>query len=70
MLLYQNFVAGFAHKINLLKLAFFAVAVSKQMAKPQVGGAALGARTIGRLSEHSAHYSLDDYVTFPHVLLA
>lgn len=36
--LYQNFVAGFAHKINLLKLAFFAVAVSKQMAKPEVRG--------------------------------
>ncbi|KAL4425759.1 hypothetical protein ABPG75_009775 [Micractinium tetrahymenae] len=37
--LYQNFVAGFAHKINLLKLAFFAVAVSKQMAMPQEGEA-------------------------------
>jgi len=34
--LYQNFVAGFAHKINLLKLAFFAVAVGKQMASPEV----------------------------------
>lgn len=34
--LYQNFVAGFAHKINLLKLAFFAVAVGKQMATPEV----------------------------------
>ena len=36
--LYQNFVAGFAHKINLLKLAFFAVAVGKQMASPEVRG--------------------------------
>lgn len=34
--LYQNFVAGFAHKINLLKLAFFAVAVGKQMGSPEV----------------------------------
>lgn len=34
--LYQNFVAGFAHKVNLLKLAFFAVAVGKQMASPEV----------------------------------
>ena len=34
--LYQNFITGFAHKINLLKLAFFAVAVSKQMQDPQV----------------------------------
>ena len=41
--LYQNFVAGFAHKINLLKLAFFAVAVGKQMASPEVG-AWLGGR--------------------------
>src|SRR5688500_4950925 len=32
MELYQNFIAGFAHKINLLKLAFFAVATSKQLA--------------------------------------
>ncbi|KAI7844347.1 hypothetical protein COHA_002145 [Chlorella ohadii] len=37
--LYQNFVAGFAHKINLLKLAFFAVAVGKQMAGPEEGSA-------------------------------
>lgn len=37
--LYQNFVSGFAHKINLLKLAFLAVAVSKQMAKPEEGEA-------------------------------
>ncbi len=44
MTLYQNFVAGFAHKINLLKLAFFAVAVSKQMAKPQVGSRGGAAR--------------------------
>lgn len=36
MQLYQNFVAGFAHKINLLKLAFFAVAVGKQMGSPEV----------------------------------
>ncbi len=35
--LYQNFVAGFAHKINLLKLAFFAVEVGKQMAGAEVG---------------------------------
>lgn len=35
--LYQNFVAGFAHKVNLLKLAFLAVAVSKQMPSPEVG---------------------------------
>ena len=35
--LYSNFIAGFAHKINLLKLAFFAVAASKQMATPQEG---------------------------------
>lgn len=35
--LYQSFIAGFAHKINLLKLAFFAVAVGKQMQNPQVG---------------------------------
>jgi 26S proteasome regulatory subunit N9 len=35
--LYSNFIAGFAHKINLLKLAFFAVAASKQMASPQEG---------------------------------
>lgn len=33
--LYQNFIAGFAHKINLLKLSFFAVTVAKQM-PPQV----------------------------------
>ena len=37
--LYQNFVSGFAHKINLLKLAFFAVAVGKQMATPEVSAA-------------------------------
>ncbi|EFN57715.1 hypothetical protein CHLNCDRAFT_21334 [Chlorella variabilis] len=37
--LYQNFVAGFAHKVNLLKLAFFAVAVGKQMASPEEGSA-------------------------------
>ena len=36
--LYQNFIAGFAHKINLLKLAVFASQVSKQIANPQVGG--------------------------------
>ena len=36
--LYQNFVAGFAHKINLLKLAFLAVAVGKQMDSPQASG--------------------------------
>ena len=35
--LYSNFIAGFAHKINLLKLAFFAVAASKQMASPKEG---------------------------------
>jgi len=35
MELYQNFISGFAHKINLLKLAFFAVATSKQLARPQ-----------------------------------
>lgn len=34
--LYQNFISSFAHKINLLKLSFFAVAVSKQMKTPQV----------------------------------
>jgi 26S proteasome regulatory subunit N9 len=34
--LYQNFVSGFAHKINLLKLAFFAVAVGKQLPGPEV----------------------------------
>jgi 26S proteasome regulatory subunit N9 len=33
--LYQNFIAGFAHKINLLNLSFFAVTVAKQM-PPQV----------------------------------
>lgn len=33
--LYQNFISGFAHKINLLKLSFFAVTVAKQM-PPQV----------------------------------
>lgn len=32
----QNFLAGFAHKINLLKLAGFAAAVGKQMADPEV----------------------------------
>lgn len=48
MTLYQNFVAGFAHKINLLKLAFFAVAVSKQMAKPQVGSPGGAARECSR----------------------
>lgn len=37
--LYQNFVSGFAHKINLLKLAFLAVAVGKQMSTPEVGRA-------------------------------
>ena len=40
--LYGNFISGFAHKINLLKLAFFAVAASKQMASPQEGMAFLG----------------------------
>jgi len=35
--LYQNFIAGFAHKINLLKLAFFAVAASKQLSNPAEG---------------------------------
>ncbi|GAB4817025.1 hypothetical protein N2152v2_004071 [Parachlorella kessleri] len=33
--LYQNFIAGFAHKINLLKLAVFASQVSKQIQDPQ-----------------------------------
>ncbi len=33
---YQNFIAGFAHKINLLKLAVFASQVSKQIQDPQV----------------------------------
>ncbi|KAL4859894.1 26S proteasome non-ATPase regulatory subunit 13 A [Chlorella vulgaris] len=37
--LYQNFVSGFAHKINLLKLAFHAVAVGKQMSTPEEGAA-------------------------------
>ncbi|PSC67973.1 26S proteasome non-ATPase regulatory subunit 13-like protein B, partial [Micractinium conductrix] len=37
--LYKNFVAGFAHKINLLKLAFVAVAAGKQMARPEEGEA-------------------------------
>ncbi|KAI3438613.1 hypothetical protein D9Q98_001036 [Chlorella vulgaris] len=37
--LYQNFVSGFAHKINLLKLAFLAVAVGKQMSTPEEGAA-------------------------------
>jgi 26S proteasome regulatory subunit N9 len=40
--LYHNFIAGFAHKINLLKLAFFAVAASKQMPSPADGMAFLG----------------------------
>lgn len=35
--LYQNFISGFGHKINLLKLAFFAVATSKQMPQHQQG---------------------------------
>lgn len=39
--LYDNFISGFAHKINLLKLAFLAVAASKQMASPQQGMAFL-----------------------------
>jgi len=39
--LYQSFIAGFAHKINLLKLAFFAVATSKQLAQPAEGVAFL-----------------------------
>lgn len=34
--LYQNFISGFAHKINLLKLAFFAVTVAKCLSTPQV----------------------------------
>ena len=39
--LYQNFISGFAHKINLLKLAFFAVAASKQLPTPSEGMAFL-----------------------------
>ncbi len=35
--LYHNFIAGFAHKINLLKLAFFATAVGNLNEKPQDG---------------------------------
>lgn len=42
--LYENFISGFAHKINLLKLAFFAVAVGRQMADPKVGGQGEGTR--------------------------
>lgn len=42
--LYQNFIAGFAHKINLLKLAVFASQVSKQIQNPQVGCLILGLR--------------------------
>ena len=65
--LYQNFVAGFAHKINLLKLAFFAVAVGKQMATPQVrpaqqcqqqratGGRAAAQQLLGRLARRGGH---------------
>jgi 26S proteasome regulatory subunit N9 len=40
VMLYHNFVSGFAHKINQLKLAFFAAAVSKHMASAEVGAAA------------------------------
>lgn len=39
--IYQNFIAGFAHKINLLKLAFFAVAASKQLPNPGEGSSFL-----------------------------
>jgi 26S proteasome regulatory subunit N9 len=39
--LYQNFITGFAHRINLLKLAFFAVAASKQLLAPAEGQAFL-----------------------------
>lgn len=35
--LYHNFVSGFAQKINQLKLAFFAAAVSKHFASAEVG---------------------------------
>ena len=55
--LYQNFVAGFAHKVNLLKLAFFAVAVGKQMASPDVRAlhpASLATRLPKRLDVHAA----------------
>jgi 26S proteasome regulatory subunit N9 len=37
VMLYHNFVSGFAHKINQLKLAFFAAAVSKHMASAEEG---------------------------------
>lgn len=49
--LYQNFIAGFAHKINLLKLAVFAATVSRQIQNPQVrraGRGRGGARQAGR----------------------
>lgn len=37
--LYQSFISGFAHKINLLKLASFAAVVAKAMDGPKAGAA-------------------------------
>ena len=70
--LYKNFVAGFAHKINLLKLAFVAVAAGKQMARPEVSGRlGWGGRKGGAAGAAAGHtFGIDNKPTaWPEVLL-